>query len=52
MMEKKKNRKYYLFEMEMLPLNILSFVLLFLMVGITYMIDSDFFHLSLSYIVE
>jgi len=51
-MKNKSSKKYYLFEMEMLPLNILSFVLLFIMIAITYIIDSEFFHYSLSYIVE
>jgi len=42
-MEKKANKKYYLFEMEMLPINILSFLLLFFMIALTYIIDSEFF---------
>ena len=42
-----KNKKYYLFEMNILSLNIVSFILLFLMVGITYFIDNEFFKYSL-----
>ena len=43
----KKNKKYYLFQMKLLPLNIISFVLLFIMIGITYFINKDFFFESL-----
>lgn len=36
-------KKYYLFEMKMIPLNVLSFILLFFMIGFTYLIKRDFF---------
>lgn len=48
----KKSKKYYLFEMEMLPLNVVSVVLLFLMILVTYVIDNEFFQTSLNYIIE
>lgn len=51
-MKNKNDKKYYLFEMELLPLNIVSFILLFLMVGITYIIDSEFFWVSLIEVME
>jgi len=38
----KNNKKYYLFQMKMLPLNIISIVLFMLMIGITYLIDKEF----------
>lgn len=45
---KNKNKKYYLFEMKMLPLNILSFVLLIVMVEITSLIIKDFYNFTTS----
>ena len=42
-MKNSSSKKYYLFEMEMVPINVLSFILLFFMIGITYVIDKDFF---------
>lgn len=42
-MKSSSSKKYYLFEMKMVPINVLSFFLLFLMIGITYVIDKDFF---------
>ena len=37
-----KNKKYYIFTLDMKFLNIFSFVILFLVVGLTYIIDKDF----------
>lgn len=38
----KKNKKYYLFQMKMLPLNIVSIILFVLMICITYFVDREF----------
>lgn len=45
-----KNKKYYLFQMKMLPLNVVCMLLLGLMVGITYLIDKEFLFFSLDII--
>lgn len=37
-----KDRKYYIFTLDMKVLNIFSFVILFLVVGLTFIIDKDF----------
>jgi len=43
----KNNKKYYLFQMQILPLNIICFLLLFFMIVITYFIDKEFLFYSL-----
>lgn len=48
-MEKKK---YYLFQMKMLPLNIICIFLLVLMVCVTYLIDKNFLLISLEVIYD
>lgn len=48
----KSSKKYYLFEMKMLPLNIIS-VLLIIFVGvITYLINGEFFVQSFYYVMD
>lgn len=47
-----RSKKYYLFEMNILTLNIVSFILLFLMVGITFLIDSEYFNYSLEIVFK
>lgn len=47
-----KNKKYYLFQMKLLPLNILSFILLFIMVFITFLISKKFFLNSLGFLTD
>jgi len=49
---KKDVKKYYLFEMEMLPLNIVSFLLLIFVGIITYFIDNSFFVSSFYYVMD
>lgn len=44
-----KNKKYYIFTLDMKFLNIFSFVILFLVVGLTYIIDKDFLINSIYY---
>lgn len=45
----KKNKKYYIFTLNMNFLNIFSFIILFLVVGLTILIDKDFLLNSTSY---
>lgn len=47
-----KNKKYYLFQMKLLPLNVISLVLLVVMVLVTYFINKDFFFSSLDTIFK
>ena len=47
-----KNKKYYLFQMKILHLNVLSFLLLFLMVAITSLISPDFLKNSIDVVFD
>jgi len=47
-----KNKKYYLFQMNLLPFNILSFILLFIMVFITFLISPHFLLNSLEVLIS
>lgn len=51
-MEKKKNNKYYLFEMNLIHINVLSFILLFLMCLVTWLINTDFFLDSINVVLS
>lgn len=44
-----KNKKYYIFSLDMKILNIASFVILFLVVGLTLLIDKEFLINSIKY---
>ena len=46
---KRNNKKYYIFSLDMKFLNIFSFVLLFLVVGLTILIDNDFLVRAIDY---
>lgn len=48
----KRSKKYYLFEMKMLPLNIVSILLIVFIGIITYLIDSEFFVESFYYVMD
>ena len=46
---KNKDKKYYIFSLNMNFLNIFSFVILFLVVGLTFIIDKEFLIYSINY---
>lgn len=49
---KKSDKKYYLFEMKMLPLNIISIILIVFIGIFTYLVDSNFFVESFYYVMD
>ena len=49
MMKKNKDKKYYIFTLNMNFLNIFSFIILFLVVGLTLIIDKEFLISSINY---
>ena len=51
-MKKNDQKKFYVFQMKMFPLNIFSFILLIFMVVITYFINNDFFNSSINYVIS